>query len=163
MSVENATDAATDVLRELATMLDTVRPTAMDRVRSHAVSQGHDWVEYEVEILLAHRQDQDQDLKLAVGAQGALLSWLGTHDHVYPQGGTSERPWTTVVVDAVAAILRGQYQVIGHYRGESLVKTTVHDAVEGRTLLTVGSLASLLPFRRVDRVERRSVRFDCLG
>ena len=163
VSVETASAAVTEVLRELMTMLDTVQPTAMDRARSHVVAQGHGWAEYEVEILLAHQHDHDEDITLAVGADGALLSWLGTHDHVYPHDGSRERPWTTVVVDAVAAILRGEYEVIEHYRGDNLVKTTVHDAVEGRTLTTIGSLVSLLPFRRVDRVERRSVRFGCLG
>ena len=163
MSVETASAAVTDALRQLMTMLDTVQPTAMDRARSHVVGQGHGWVEYEVEILLAHQHDHDQDITLAVGADGALLSWLGTHDHVYPHDGSHERPWTTVLVDAVAAILRGEYEVIEHYRGDNLVKTTVHDAVEGRTLTTIGSLVSLLPFRRADRVERRSVRFGCLG
>lgn len=163
VSVDGASPAVSDVLHELVAMLDAVQPTAMDRARSHVVGQGHGWVEYEVEFLLAHRHDDNEDVTVAVGADGALLSWLSVHDHVYPSDGSRERPWTTVVVDAVAAILRSEYEVIEHYRGTSLVKTSVYDAAEGRTLLTVGSLMSLLPLRRVDNVQRRTVHFNCLG
>jgi hypothetical protein len=146
-------------------MLDAVQPTALDRERSHIRLEGHGWHEYEVEVLMAHRDDQEADVTLAIGADGALVSWLTTHDHVYPQDGSTERPWTTVVVDATAAILRGEYVVEEHYRGDKLMKTKVRDVVEsGRTVTETGSLLALLPLlRRMDRVERRSIGFDCLG
>lgn len=68
-------------------------------------------------------------------------------------------------MDATAAILRGEYVVEAHYRGDKLMKTKVRDVVEsGRTVTETGSLLALLPFlRRMDRVERRSIGFDCLG
>lgn len=136
-------------------MLDAVRPRALDRQRSHIVTEAHGWIEYEAEVLLAHRDDDEADVTLAVGSAGALLSWLTTHDHIYPQDATSERTWTTVTVDAVAAVLRGEYVVEEHYRGDRLVKTTLRDSVDaGRTVTIMGSILSLLPFvRRTDRVE----------
>jgi hypothetical protein len=165
VSVQGASEPVMSVLRELVAMLNAVQPTALDRDRSHVVVDDHDWIEYEVEVLLAHRADDEATVTLAVGAGGALLSWLNTHDHIYPEDGSSERPWTNVVVDAVAAVLRGEYEVEDHYRGDKFVKTTVRDLVDaGQTVTIMGSILSLLPFfGRVDRVERRSVSFDCLG
>jgi hypothetical protein len=153
------------VLAELLRMLDAVRPKAMDRERSHVLLEGHGWHEYEAEIVIAHRDDEDAEITLAVGAHGALLSWLTTHDHIYRQDGRSERPWTTVAVDATAAVLRGEYVVEEHYRGDKLLKTRVRDVVEkGRTVAESGSPLALLPFfRRTDRVERRSIDFECIG
>jgi stage V sporulation protein SpoVS len=87
------------------------------------------------------------------------------HEHVYADDGDTERPWTTVVVDAVAALLRGEYEVHDHYRGARLVKTRVHDTLLGRRhISTSGSLLGLLPFfSKVDRVGRRAVDFRCRG
>lgn len=82
--------------------------------------------------------------------------------HEAPQG---TEPWTTVIVDAVAALLRGEYEVRDHYRGDRLVRTSIHDTLLGdRHVSTSGSLLGLLPIlRRVDRVERRTVDFRCHG
>lgn len=70
-----------------------------------------------------------------------------------------------MAVDAVAGVLRGEYVVEEHYRGERLIKTTVRDLRDGeRAVTTTGSLLNLLPsLRRVDRVERRTISFDCLA
>lgn len=163
-SFDGASAPVTAAIRELLTMLDAVQPTALDLQRSHIVNLGHDWAEYEVEVLFAHRDDE-ADVTLALGPAGALVAWLTTHEHVYPQDGSGERSWTTVVVDAVAALLRGEYVVEEHYRGDALVKTTVRDLVDdGREVTTTGSLFALLPILRcVDRVERRTIDFGCLG
>jgi len=157
--------AGREVLTGLVEMLDAVQPQALDRERSHVVSEGHGWAAYDVEFLLAHRDDEDADITVAVGRDEALLSWLMAHEHVYADDGDRERPWTTVVVDAVAALLRGEYEVRDHYRGTRLVKTSVHDTLLGqRHISTSGSLLGLLPFfGRVDRVERRTVDFRCRG
>jgi hypothetical protein len=146
-------------------MLDVVQPEALERARSHAIGSGHGWHDYAVEFLLAHRDDPESDITVAVGEDRALLSWLMAHEHIYPDDGSPERPWTTVVVDAVAALLRGEYEVLDHYRGTRLVKTTVHDSLLGeRHVSTTGSLLGLLPFfRKVDRVERRKLDFRCRG
>ncbi len=93
------------VLDELVQMLDAVQPQALDRERSHVVSSGHGWTAYEVEFLLAHLDHPDWDITVAVGADEALISWLMAHEHVYREDGDAERPWTRVVVDAVAALL----------------------------------------------------------
>ncbi len=152
------------MLQALLPMLNEVQPQALDPQRSHILSTGHEWREYDVEFLLAHREDEDSDITVAVGAKEALISWLMAHEHIYPEDG-ADRPWTTVVVDAVAALLRGEYEVLDHYRGDRLVKTTVHDTIlGGQHVTTSGSLLGLLPFlRRVARVERRTVNFQCRG
>lgn len=157
--------AAQAVLDGLVEMLDVVQPEALDRVRSHVITSGHGWAEYEVEFLLAHRDDEEADITVAVGRDEALLSWLMAHEHIYVDDGDAERPWTTVVVDAVAALLRCEYEVRDHYRGDRLVKTSVHDTLlRGRHVSTSGSLLGLLPFlRRIDRVERRTIDFRCRG
>lgn len=157
--------AAQAVLDGLVVMLDAVQPQALDRARSHVVTSGHGWAEYDVEFLLAHTDDDESDITIAVGGNEALVSWLMAHEHIYPEDGDAERPWTTVVVDAVAALLRGEYEVTDHYRGDRLVKTTIHDTLlGGKHISTSGSLLGLLPFlRRVDRVERRTVDFRCRG
>ncbi len=162
---QGASVAVDEVLRELLTMLDKVRPAALDRDRSHVVVDGHDWFEYEAEVLLAHRDNYQADVTLAVGAKDALLSWLGVHDHIYPEDGSAERPWTAVVADTVAAVLRGEYVVEDHYRGDRLVKTVVRDVADrGRSVLTIGSPMALLPFfARAGRIDRRSTDFDCLS
>jgi hypothetical protein len=152
------------VLDGLVEMLDVVQPQALNRERSHVVTDGHGWAEYDVEILLAHADDTDADITVAVGHDGAVIGWLMAHEHVYADDGNADRPWTTVVVDAVAALLRGEYEVQEHYRGEHLVKTSVHDTLlGGEHVSTSGSLLGLLPFRKIDRIERRTVDFRCLG
>ncbi len=158
-------DSSRAVLDALVEMLDVVQPEALDRDRSHILTSGHGWAEYDTEFLLAHGDDADADITVAVGRDEALLSWLMAHEHVYADDGDAERPWTMVIVDAVAALLRGEYEVRDHYRGDRLVKTSVHDTLLGdHHVSTSGSLLGLLPFlRRVDRVERRTVDFRCRG
>jgi hypothetical protein len=152
-----------EVLDGLVWMLDVVQPQALDQERSHVVSSGHGWAAYEVEFRLAHLEHADWDITVAVGRDEALVSWLMAHEHVHADDGDSERPWTTVVVDAVAALLRGEYEVHDHYRGTRLIKTSVHDTLLGqRHVSTSGSLLGLLPFfGKADRVERRTVDFRC--
>lgn len=164
VSLGGAPASARDILDALVAMLDEVRPEALDRARSYVTTTGHEWREYHVEFLLAHT-DEESDITVAVGANEAFVSWLMAHEHVYPEDGTTERPWTTVVIDAVAALLRGEYGVTDHCRGDRLVKTTIHDTLlGGKHISTSGSLLGLLPFlRRVDRVEHRTVDFRCRG
>lgn len=153
----------TRVLNGLVELLTVVQPLTLDRGRSHAVATGHGRHNHGVEFLLAHRDGEAADVIVAVGSDAALISRLLAHEHVYAADGNEDRPWTTVVVDAVAAVLRSEYEVRDHYRGRRLVKTSVHDTVRhGQCLSTSGSLFGLLPFlRRVDHVERRTLDFDC--
>jgi hypothetical protein len=159
---QGASAVVEDVLRELLAMLDEVRPAALDRDRSHVVVDGHDWFDHDVEVLLAHRDTHQADVRLAIGAKDVLLSWSGVHDHIYPEDGSADQPWTAVAADTVAAVLRGKFIVEAHYRGDNLVKTVV--VRDGRRVLTIGSPLVLLPFfGRADRVERLTTDFECLG
>ncbi len=52
-----------------------------------------------------------------------------------------------MVVDAVAAVLRGEYEVENHYRGRHLAKTMVNDVAHPshkRTASTTGSLVFMV-------------------
>jgi hypothetical protein len=79
---QHASDVVAEVIGELLVRLEKLRPAALDRDRSRVVVDGHDWVEYEAEILLAHHDGAYRDVTVAVGANVAMLSWLGVHDHV---------------------------------------------------------------------------------
>lgn len=154
--------AAVAVLEELAAMLDGLRPTLLDRNRSSVRAAGHGWtLEHSVVAHLAHATDADGDLDVIVGDKEAIVSWASAHEHVYPEEGDEQRPWTTVVVDALAAILRGEYVIEEHWRGARLVKVHIIDTADGdeRLLSTTGSVLSWLPSRRPNRVERRTVSF----
>jgi hypothetical protein len=157
------TPEAVAVLSELGAMLDTLRPTALDRSRSTIRSSGHGWtLDRSVVAYLAHASSDDGDLEVAVGPEEAIISWSSAHEHLYPEYGTADRPWTTAVIDAVASILRGEYVVEEHRRGERVVKVRVVDIGGGRerVLSTTGSLLSWAPGRRATRVERCAVDYD---
>jgi hypothetical protein len=153
------TPEAVVVLSRLGEMLDVLRPAALDRSRSTVRASGHGWtLDRSVVAHLAHATSDDGDLDIVIGSDEAIITWSSAHEHVYPEYGTADRPWTTAVVDAVASILRGEYVVEEHRRGERIVKVRVVD-VGGdreRVLSTTGSLLWWAPGRRATRVERRA-------
>lgn len=168
VEMEGGSAAAREVLSKLVAMLDALQPRLLDPARSTVRTQGHGWtVANSVEIHLEHATDEEAAVTIAVGPDEAIVSWIATHEHVRPHDGTAERPWTTVVVDATAAVLRGEYEVEHHYKGDRLVKTRIIDTAdpEGeRTLSTTGTLiSSWLPSRRTKRVERRKIDYGVTG
>src|SRR5512133_268131 len=111
------------VLADLVRMLDALHPSQLDPVRSRVSSTGHGWMlPHAAEIQLRHRLDPDAGVDVVVGPEEAIVSWLKTHEHVHAADATPSRPWTTIVVDATAAVLRGEYEVESIYRGNRLVR-----------------------------------------
>lgn len=160
---QDPTPAATAVMAQLAKALNHLRPASLDRHRSTICASGHGWLmDNSVVAHLAHASEPDSDVDIVVGDREAIISWSTAHEHVYPEDGDRQRPWTTVVIDAVAAILRGEYLIEEHWRGERLIKVRLIDKAgsDERHLSTTGSLLGWLPSRRPDRIERRVVSFD---
>jgi hypothetical protein len=101
--------------------------------RSHAIDSGHGWAA-DLEIRLAHVDRPDYDVELIIRADEAVILWLGTHEHVYPSDATPNRPWTTVIVDAAAAIIRSEYTVERTLRWGHVARSHLLDNVTGRWL-----------------------------
>jgi hypothetical protein len=123
--------AVVDCLRELTHMLDVRHPTRLDSHRSAIRCSA---IRYEAPgwatVLLAHDTDKDADVFIEIGGEQAIVFWLSTHEHIDAADGYEGRPWTTVVVDFVALVMSGEYQVEHHYRGARLVKSRLVDVGE---------------------------------
>lgn len=150
-----------EALRQLAEMLDTLAPVRVNRDRSTIRSHGHGWRAHGVSVDLAHDTNPEADLCVGLDAEGAIVAWLDTHKHVFPDDGDDSRPWTTVVADVVAAALRGEYQVERHYRGDRLVKTRIVDIAVPGNPRDLGTTASLFGWLRrgPTRVERKRLDY----
>ncbi len=153
-------------LGQLVELLDILHPSRMDRRRSSILQTGHGWtVAGGVDVHLAHDGDEDADLHVVVGRDEAIVAWLSAHEHVLSEEGDEQRPWTTVVIDVVAAVLRGQYQVESHYRGKRLTTTRIVDVADERPreIGTTGSLFGWLPWPGEKRVEVQRVDYGLRG
>lgn len=150
-----------DALRQLVEMLDALDPVRLDRDRSSIRSRGHGWKEHSVAVELVHDSDPDADLSIALDAQGAIVEWLDTHEHVLPDDGDVSRAWTTIVSDVVAAALRGEYEVEQHYRGERLIKTRIVDVARPESPRDLGTTGSLFGWLRPgpSRVDRKRLDY----
>jgi hypothetical protein len=159
-------ESAIAVLAELVRMLDSLRPRLLDPSESW-VRSGRGWASAEVEIHLAHREDEEAEVDLFVGRRDALVAWLTAHEHVAEDDAVNARPWTTVVVDLIAAVLSGEYEVENRYRGRWFVRTRIVDvAVPGseRVVSQTGSLiTSWLPWPGASRIERRRLDYGTQG
>ncbi len=57
---------------------------------------------------------------------------MNAYEHVAEDDAVNGRPWSTVVVELVAAVLSGEYEVESRYRGRWFVRTRILDvAVPG--------------------------------
>ena len=147
VDLTEAPSHAESVAIELVRMLDAVQPARLDRRRSVVRVNGQGQTA-EAEFLLAHVDGEYADLLLEVDTLEATIHWLTMHEHVMPQDGSEDRPWTVVVIDAVAAILRGEYEVEEVRKRGRLVKSRLIDRSDGRVLSVTGGLfAWLLPGR----------------
>jgi hypothetical protein len=102
-----------------------------------------------VTLEIKHISDSSATVNVDVAGGGAVVGWLGTHEHVDVADGNSGRPWTSVVVDVVAAALRGEYEVERIHRGRRLVRTRIRDTVRDGTVISeTGSMLAWFPPRR---------------
>jgi hypothetical protein len=154
-------------LCELVEMLDIIDPSRLDPGRSSIRQTGHGWiVPGEVEFHLAHETDECADVDVVVGGREAIVSWLSAHEHVFSEDKGLDRPWTTVVIDVVAAVMRGEYEVENHFRGKRLIKTRIVDVADRkrpRDLGTTSSLFGWLPWHGPKRVEAQRLDYGPRG
>lgn len=151
--------SAESFLVELAAMLSSIRPTLIDVPRS-AVRQQDGGTGVEVELV--HRVDPDAMISAILGEGDAIIFWFSAHEHIFPADAPSDRPWTTVAVDAIAEILCGEYVVEDHHRGKRLVKTRIIDIGDPageRVMETIGTPLAFIPWPGPKRVERRRIDF----
>lgn len=107
VSLDDAPEAARLVVEKVARMLDQVQPALLDTGTSHAVDSGHGW-QLAVELVLRHRDEPEYNVSIGIGADEAIVAWLSAHEHIFDGPEHGDRPWTSVVVDLVAAVLRGE-------------------------------------------------------
>lgn len=159
--------AALSVVDELVRMLDQAQPTLLDPERSVIGPAGTTWPEYDWLIRITHKSYADAAISIAVDKDHAVVSWSNAHEHVYSEDGTAERPWMTVVVDAVAAVLRGEYVVETRYKGDRPVRATILDMADPdapRMVSEVGTLlSSWFPWPRVTQIERSRLSYGARG
>lgn len=161
---EEPTQTQSAFLDELLTMLETYQPPLLDRSRSSIRDRGHARTkDNTIEVRLVHSSEPGAAIEIGLSEDEAIVAWLTAHEHITEwEAGGQGRPWTTQAVDAVAGILRGDYEIEDTYRGRRLIKTRVVDAggPEGPRVITeTWSLFGWVPSPRSKRVERRRIGF----
>lgn len=137
------------IIDEVVNMLDVLDPQLVDRGRSSIGSRGQTPGGRVFTLEIAHVSDPQATVYVEVDGGGAVVSWLGTHEHVGMDEGSVSRPWTSIVVDVLAAALRGEYEVESLHRGGRLVRTRVRDkARDGAVVSETGSVLGWLPLGR---------------
>jgi hypothetical protein len=140
-----ANDAQQAVLEELGAMLDDLAPEGLDRSRSRLVwsSSATDPPDMTAEVTLEHVSRPDWAVEIHVHPRGAVVYWLSAHEPVDEHDAWDDREWTSVVVDAVAAILRGDYEVEEVTRLGRWYETRVIDIVDRAGPRPLGSTLPL--------------------
>jgi hypothetical protein len=161
-----ATGAQQAVLDELAAMLDALAPAGLDRSRSHLVwsPATSDSKPLQAQITLEHVSQPAWQIRVEVEAACAVIYWLSVHEHVDEDDAWLDRPWTSVVVDAVAAILRGEYEVeeitrLGRWYQTRVIDVAVPAGPQLRQCSGPLWFWLLRPFRAT--ITRRRVDFTC--
>lgn len=149
-------DGGAAIVGELVVMLDALDPELADRERSRIAVEGRVRGHRTLVLQIAHRHDDSATVAVVVSGDGAIVAWLGTHEHIDPSGDSTDRPWTSTVVDVVAAAMRGEYAVESLRRGGRVVRRRVLDDVRGGACISeTGSLLAWLPLGRPATESRR--------
>jgi hypothetical protein len=116
---EDPTQTQSAFLDELLTMLMTYQPPLLDRSRSSIRDRGHAWTKANtIEVRLVHSSEPEAAIEIGLSDDEAIVAWLTAHEHITEwETASQDRPWTTQAVDAVARILRGDYEIEDTYRG----------------------------------------------
>lgn len=100
---------------ELRHMIDHVAPSKLDLDRST--------VEFDdggIDVYLAHRDADEWFIDVSMDETNAIVFTATAHEHFFPDDAPSTepgRPWSSVIVDFVAEILRGEIEVHTTWRG----------------------------------------------
>lgn len=115
------------IVAELVVMLDALDPELVDRERSRIAVEGRPHRPRTLVLQIAHRHDDSATVEVTVSGDGAVVAWLGAHEHIDASGSSSTaRPWSSTVVDVVAAAMRGEYTVESLRRGGACYAQTHH-------------------------------------
>lgn len=135
-------------------MLDVTKPQHLDRSKSTVTFSADDDA---LHAHIAHRHDEDSDIRVQITDDGAMIAWSTAHYYMYP-GEQNIVPWPSAAVDTVVAVMCGNYAVQDIYRNEKLVKTQIVDTSgpADRVIITVAQW----PWFRLGtkRVETRQIR-----
>ena len=164
VELEDPTQNQSAFLDELLMMLETYQPPLLDRSRSSIRDRGHAWTKANtIEVRLVHSSEPEAAVEIGLSDDEAIIAWLTAHEHITEwETGCQDRTWTTQAVDAVAGILRGDYEIEDTYRGKRLIKTRVVDVgdpVGPRVITETGSLFGWIPTPGSKRIERRRIGF----
>jgi len=78
-------------------------------------------------VTLEHTTHAEWSVEIHIVPTFATISWLTAHEYIGEADSYEDRPWVSVVVDATAAILQGDYEVEQTTRLGQLYKTRVID------------------------------------
>jgi hypothetical protein len=149
-------DGGAAIVGELVAMLDALDPEFADRERSRIAVEGRFRGDRTLALQIAHRHDGSATVEVMVSRDGAVVAWLGAHEHIDPSGDSTERPWSSTVADVVAAAMRGEYAVESLRRGGRVVRRRILDDVRGGACISeTGSLLAWLPLGRRATESRR--------
>ena len=142
--------AQQQLLDDLGEMLDDLRPVALDRSRSRLRWTAAEYGEGSAaHVTLEHQRRPDWTVSIQAEPSNAVVSWLSAHDDFDETDGSDAYPWTSLVVDNVAAILRGEYEVEETTRLGRWYRTSIIDVSDPRNPERLRSTAPLLfVFRR---------------
>jgi hypothetical protein len=120
------------LLEELGAMLDDLEPVALDRSRSRLTwaPAEYDKDQLAAEVVLVHVQRPDWSVHIQVEPSSAVIHWLSAHERMDETDGWDDVHWTMVVVDVVAAVLRGEYEVEETVRLGRWYRTRIIDVTE---------------------------------
>lgn len=157
-AVERSSGPVSDFLSELKEMLEHVRPAALDEAASSAEVRGE-----VVEVRLVHAREPDWSIWAEAEERSIVVGVAELHEHFGPEwSGDGERAWTTVAVDFVAELLRGEIEIHTTYRGKTPAAVRHRRVGEADELGYTGTIAALV-FWRPKRTEVEVVDFDAEG
>jgi hypothetical protein len=143
---ESLRGAARAFYDELRAMLAEVRASQLDIERSAV-----DFEEDGLELTLQHRSQPDVTIWATVGERDSIIAVGsgGAHEHFFaPKPGEKEqRPWTTAMVDFIAAALRGEIEIETTLRGNAVLSVRHYNVDEQGQRQQLGSTHLLHPGR----------------
>jgi hypothetical protein len=138
---------------ELRRMLGVVRPARLDPDNAS--------VQFErdgLELRLVHADHDAWGIWATVGEPDAIVGTGSAHEHFFApdEGETEMRPWTTVIVDFIAEILRGEIEIETTFRGNTPIAVRHFNLDESGRRTPLGYTGFPVPARLMLWREKRT-------
>jgi hypothetical protein len=157
-AIERASGSVGDFLSELKRMIEHVRPAALDEARSSASADGR-----VAEVELVHAERPDWSVWAEAREDEIVVGVAELHEHFGAEwSADGERPFTTVAVDFIAELLRGEVEITTTYRGGTPAAVSHRLVDRPEPLGHTGTIAALM-FWRPKRTTVERVSFDARG